>query len=116
MSVVHHILCPVYWLKRLFVRFPMNSKAYLFSSSKMKGLSYALFHKRFRSLCKAAGLSGRFASHSLRRGGATCMANLGISVSDIKDCGIWSSDCVFDYIFPSDEHRRSVDSKVASVF
>lgn len=107
-------LCPVCWLKLLFAQYPRNSDAYLFSTNSSQELSYNSFRRIFKVFCKRANIFGNFASHSLRRGGATFMSKIGLPVSEIKDRGLWSSNIVFDYIQPSVEHRRDVDTIFSS--
>ena len=48
----------------------------LFSSPMVPKLTYSLFAKKFKELTIRAELKGDFASHSLRRGGATFMSML----------------------------------------
>lgn len=109
-------ICPVYWLKKLVTKFPRRQLAPLFSSSRWKFLSYYKFSSIFNSLCKRAELSGNFASHSLRRGGASAMIELGIPISDVKDRGLWLSNCVEKYLHPSDFHMRNTDQTFTSLF
>lgn len=44
------------------------------------------------------------------------LASLGVPVSDIKIRGLWSSDCVFRYLSPSENRKKLVDSKLAALF
>lgn len=111
-----HQWCPVYWLERLCKKFPRKSSDFLFSTESFDGISYAHFYKEFRKLCLSAGLSGKFGTHSLRRGGASFMSEIGIPLSDIKDRGMWSSACIFDYLLPSAIHKCNVDRLVAEKF
>lgn len=112
----NHRWCPVFWIERLFRKFPRPSSAYLFSCEKIPVISYALFHRVFKKLCLSAGVKGRFGSHSLRRGGASFMSEVGIPLAEIKDRGMWSSSCIFDYISPSEVQSRRSDSCVAKKF
>lgn len=110
----NHVLCPVWWLKLLFEEFPRKPDDYLFSTNNVHSLSYNSFRRIFKIFCNRAGIVGNFASHSLRRGGATFMSKIGLPVTEIKDRGLWSSNVVFEYIKPSVEHRRDVDEVFSS--
>lgn len=103
--------CIVYWLKKMFDMFPMSDACFLFSSKKVECLTYNNFSKEFEKLLKLSGIVGNYASHSLRRGGATSMSQVGIGVSEIKRRGRWRSACVNHYIKPSMLHCISTDQK-----
>ena len=90
-------ICAVRWLKQLLIKFPGSSGDLLFSTKEKSGLSYGMFSSRFRKLVERAGLSGDFASHSLRKGGATFMSMSGCGLTEVKDRGGWKSDCVYRY-------------------
>ena len=93
-------ICACRWSKFLLHKFKMGKNCYLFSSPKHPKLTYSVFSKKFKVLIRRAELSGDFASHSLRRGGATFMSMLNCPVSQIKERGRWKSDCVYRYIKP----------------
>ena len=93
-------ICAATWLKMLFLRFKPAPDAQLFSSPNVPVLGYTKFSKKFKELTVRAGLVGDFASHSLRRGGATFMSMLERPLDQIKSRGQWKSDCVFRYIVP----------------
>lgn len=78
-------LCPARWLCYLVTRFPKSALDPLFSSAKWSYLSYSMFQKVFKQFCARAGIVGNFASHSLRRGGASTLAELGVPLIDIKN-------------------------------
>lgn len=107
-------MCIVTLLGRFLEKYPMPSSAPLFSTSRVPGLSYSAFSKKFRELIKLAGLVGNFASHSLRRGGATSMSEMGLSVPAIKKRGRWRSNCVNKYIVHSLTHDVKQDTRWAS--
>ena len=107
-------ICPVRWLKKLLVKFPNKSDALLFSTPKCEGLSYGMFSNRFRKLVERAKLVGDFASHSLRKGGATFMSMSGCGVSEVKARGGWKSDCVYRYIKPPLSHEVKLDKLCSS--
>lgn len=104
-------VCAVYWLHQLFKNFPMPLSAPLFSTPKVPSLSYSVFSKHLNSLISKIGLVGNYASHSLRRGGATSMAELGFGVADIKKRGRWKSSCVNRYICQSISHDIKCDQR-----
>lgn len=107
--------CAVHHLMRLMRLYPMPVTSPLFSTPKVGTLTYSVFSKNFSYLLGKAGLVGNFASHSLRRGGATCMAELGFSISDIKRRGRWKSSCVNKYICESLDHLVRKDGRWASL-
>lgn len=109
-------LFPVHWLKELFTKFPAPPSAPLFSTKKWLYVSYSKFTSVFKDLCKSAGLSGNYGTHSLRRGGVSALAELGVPISDIKSRGLWSSDCVNRYIQPTVNHLVATDVKFSSLF
>ena len=104
-------ICPVVWLSDLMSKNPKSAEDNLFESKECKSLTYSVFARQFKMLVIRAGLKGDFASHSLRRGGATYMSNKGCSVAEVKDRGGWKSDCVYKYICPPLSHRIDVDVK-----
>ena len=93
-------ICAATWLYSLVKRFKRPGNYCLFSSPAIPVLTYNMFAKKFKDLTLRAGLCGDFASHSLRRGGATFMAMLDRPLDQIKSRGMWKSDCVFRYIVP----------------
>ena len=106
-------ICAVRNLRLLMDIFPRGPSDQLFSAPQLPRLTYSMFSKRFSKLVKKAGLVGDFASHSMRRGGATYMSMLECQVSEIKARGHWASDCVYRYIKPPLSHLAKVDKKVA---
>ena len=73
-----------------------------------------MFAKRFKEIVVRAGVVGDFASHSLRKGGATFMSMSGCSVPEIRARGGWKSDCVDRYIKHPLSHKFEVDKLVAN--
>lgn len=108
--------CPVFWIRYLLSHHPLRSQDPLFATKKLPKLSYSMFNKYFKVLCSMAGLKQDFASHSLRRGGATFMSETGFSVAEVKDRGGWASDTVYKYINPSSKARRASDNKFSLSF
>ena len=106
-------ICAVMWLKRFVRLHPDKSSDQLFSTGGRK-LMYNVFSDRFKSLLIKAGVVGNFASHSLRRGGATHMSMNNCTVAEIKVRGGWKSDCVYRYIGQPMSHKLKVEKKVAN--
>lgn len=107
--------CIVFQLKRLYSRHPMPLDSPLFSTPRLTSLSYTSYSRNLRNLLSKAGIVGNFSSHSFRRGGATCMSELGFSLSDIKKRGRWKSACVNRYITHSLSHVIRKDSRWAEL-
>jgi integrase len=57
----------------------------------LAGMSVTRFRNLFKSACKLLHLSERYVPHSLRHGGATRMAIMGVDVPTIKARGRWKS-------------------------
>ena len=106
-------ICAVKLLKKFLVRFPKKPDEQLFSIAGRK-YTYNRFSENFSRLLGKAGIHGDFASHSLRRGGATHMSMAGCSVAEIKQRGLWKSSCVFKYIQQPISHKIKVDKKVVA--
>ena len=81
-------------------------------SSLVRG-TYSWFCARLHKLSYALGLES-FTSHSLRRGGASAMADAGFSLLDIKNLGDWSSLSVLCYLAKSPRSRFDLDCRVAT--
>ena len=45
-----HILCPVYWLERLFARFPRKESTMFFSTMNYQQVTYTAFDKSLKKL------------------------------------------------------------------
>lgn len=108
-------VCVVHYLRKLFRKFPAGPLAPLFSSKNCSSLSYSVFSSKLAYLLRASGCVGNFSSHSLRRGAATSMSELGFSITDIKNRGRWKSSCVNRYVKPSLSHAVTKDKKWASL-
>ena len=89
-------LCAVTWLKCFLKKFPREGKEVLFSLNGKK-FTYNMFSEKLRILLDRAKVVGDFASHSLRRGGATHMSMSGCTVPEVKGRGLWKSDCMYRY-------------------
>ena len=108
-------ICAVRGLRAMFNRYPAAPSAPLFVVPGKGPLTYSTFSKIFKVLLERSKIVGDFASHSLRRGGATYMSMVGCTVPQVKERGGWKSDCVYRYIKPSIAHRVSVDKKFSSM-
>ena len=106
-------ICAPTLLRELFLRFPGGQDACLFSSPRVKNLSYSTFSRVLKTLITRAGLEGDFASYSLRGGGATFMSLMSCSVTEIKERGQWVSVCVYRYVKHPLSHSLEVDKRVA---
>ena len=104
-------VCAVKWLKKFIKRYPKSQGEALFSLSG-EAPSYSKFLLEFKKLLRKAKIEGNFATHSLRRGGATHMSMSGCTIAEVKDRGRWKSDCVFKYIRQPLVHKVKVDEKV----
>ena len=108
--------CPVYWLNKLFTRYPRNKNDYLFSTSKVRSISYSIFNTALKSLILKAGLKGNFATHSLRRGGTTRLHQKEAPLAYICERGQWASDCIYKYIKPSVVNKIKNDKKFSTTY
>lgn len=71
-----------------------------------------MFTRMLRDCLSKAGLStAAFATHSLRRGGATFASDCGLALDDVKRLGGWSSDAVRRYV---GDHSAMVNRKTAA--
>ena len=106
--------CPVYWLEFFFTRYPISKNDYLFSTSKVRSISYSIFNAALKSLTLKAMLKGNFATHSLRRGGTTTLHQKGAPLPYIRERGQWASDCIYKYIKPSVISKIKNDKKFST--
>ena len=107
-------ICPVYWLGKMFTRYPRSRNAYLFSTSKVRCISYQIFNAALKSLTLKARLKGNFATHSLRRSGTTTLHQKGAPLPYIRERGQWASDCIYKYIKPSVLSKIKNDKKFST--
>ena len=95
-------LCPMKSVLDLLSVTRMNPDTPLFSYKAAHVLSWwthASFVARLRQLLTSAGLdSSSYSGHSFRRGGATMVFKLGLSILQIKQRGDWRSSAVESYI------------------
>ena len=107
-------ICAVTWLRKMLVKSDEEGNTPLFTDKSGCCLSYSTFSNVFKVLVRKAKLIGDFASHSLRRGGATHMSMQGCSIAEVRDRGGWKSDCVYRYIHQPIRHKVAVDRKFIS--
>lgn len=85
---------------------------FLFGTLDAQGLWVPLLADRFvavlRAMLTAAGVPevDRYATHSLRRGGATFAMRIGVAPAVIKLLGDWKSDCFYEYCSVDEELRE----------
>ena len=106
-------ICAYHWLHYMLHKLRRKKNCYLFSTDAISSLTYSAFSKMFKTLLVRAGIHGDFASHSLRRGGATFMSMLDCPVTQIKARGRWKSECVYRYIKPPLKSKVEADKKVS---
>jgi integrase len=73
---------------------------------KSKHATYRWFSAKLKKLCIKLNLPA-LTSHSMRRGGASALAEAGISLQDLQELGDWRSMQVLEYL------ERSTSSRVA---
>ena len=79
---------------------PIHGPAFLLTGpTNLKPLLYGPFVARLKKCIKAIGLDPKhFSSHSLRRGGATWAAQIGLPGEVIQMLGDWHSDAYLLYM------------------
>ena len=105
-------LCPVKWIRR-YTRIHRPTAALLCKPGTQKPPTYLWYLNRLRSACKSAGLSGKYGTHSLRRGCATFLSRIGLPLHDIRIYGDWKSLSVLLYLSADKATRYSKDKFVA---
>ena len=100
-EVKGHKLCLVSILK-LLVRYSGTSVGRpllgWYEKHRFKPASYSWFMSKLKGTCARVGLVGKFGTHSFRHGGATTLAMIGVSLSQISKRGDWRSMCVLRYL------------------
>lgn len=117
---VSGLLCAVSWLEKMYssVRVTPDKLVFgIFKCNAYKPLTYDWFTKKLKTCIRRAGLSrsGKFTSHSLRRGGATALAMAGVPLHDIQKYGDWKSLSVLLYLASPLEHRIAQEKVIAPV-
>lgn len=85
-----------------------------FLAGKGEALNAAM-KKHIKRVNQQYGLKldpGLYASHSMRRGGATAMHAAGVPAQDIQAHGRWSSDCYRRYLEPSMKRRALATARM----
>ena len=111
------IFCVASHMEGLFKRSAIAVSEMAFSYSKggrLCRLTYSAFSAKLRNICDALGFP-HFTSHSLRRGGATFLYSLGLSLVDIKGRGDWKSLAVLLYLTESLQDSVDKDFYVTKV-
>ena len=75
--------------------------------------TYSWYLRKLSVLCKRANLE-HLTTHSLRRGGASVLADNGFSLLDIRNIGDWKSLSVLHYLTKSKDSRLDLDRRVVS--
>ena len=117
--ISHHktALDPVFHLKKLFeVDIPAEKPAFSFiENGLLKCITYDYFTKKLKSLLTLAGYSPKlYSGHSMRRGGATLLFQLGCSPLLIQALGDWTSDQFLKYCGLSLDQRYSAQLLLSS--
>ena len=73
--------------------------------------TYSWLRDKLAGISRTLGLS-HVTSHSLRRGGATALADADFTLLQIKDMGDWSSLAVLQYITKTMESRKVLDERM----
>lgn len=76
-------------------------------------VSYSTALRLLKKWCVRAGITKDVGFHSLRRGAATHMYNIGVPIHDIKVEGEWQSLAVLLYLSTSLSHRLAIDKKIS---
>ena len=111
------ILCAVSLLEHHFMTAPGTSSDYLFLVPTRKGyqpLNYSTALGRLKKWSHIACPDKDIAFHSLRRGSATYMSSIGISLENIKSAGDWASLAVLVYLAAPLTHSINIDKLVAN--
>lgn len=89
-SIIKDRYCPVYWLKHLY----LSRRGDVFFPS----LSYSNFQSFFKFAVLRARINVRLTLHSFRRGRASFLSSVDVPLNQIKERGVWKSNCVLKYI------------------
>ena len=102
--------CPYTWLKTVVDEAPFKiDTAPVFQNNNGSALSYNQLQTVIKGLAINLGLDAtRFKLHSLRIGGATSLAILGVPPHIIKAIGRWKSICYQIYTLTCDSDLQSV--------
>ena len=101
------VLCPVSVLRRYLQVAQKPPGAVMF------GYTYNEYSIKFKELCRAIGLVGKYTTHSVRRGSASFLASF-LPLHDVKTYGDWRSWSVLLYLSDTYSSRVVKDKMVAS--
>ena len=114
------IFCVLYYVSLLLSMLLLPSRTcqlvgFMRNGRWVRG-SYSWYLSKLKSLCVRSGLDP-MTTHSLRRGGASLLADSGFSLLDIKNVGDWKSLSVLNYLTKTKQSRMDLDRRVvATVF
>ena len=112
-----HPLCAASLLKEHLSSSNKASTDFLFTT-KSRGVhtpvSYSSALNWLKTWTRLAGLNKDIGFHSLRRGAASFMHSLDISLISIQKAGDWQSLCVLDYLSVDFSHKQKVENLVSS--
>ena len=107
--IVGSVFCLYFYLSMLWamIDYPEGDSQLV---GYMKGgryvrATYSWYSRKLSNLCNVLNLE-KLSSHSMRRGGASLLAENGVSLIDIKNLGDWRSMSVLFYL------TRTLDSKI----
>lgn len=83
------------------------------SNGTQRGSSYSWFSAKLHAMSVRLALPS-LTSHSLRRGGATALAETGTPLHEIRRRGDWRSFQVLLYLDPSEEAKRDSDLRACA--
>lgn len=106
-------LCLVRQLKLYWARFGGTENWPIVSHRDGRPVAYSTALNKLKKWCKSAGITKDVGFHSLRRGAASHMYSLGVSIHDIKVEGDWESMAVLLYLSTSMCHRVEIDRKIS---
>jgi hypothetical protein len=112
------IFCVTRYVRLLMLRLQITGSDNVFQYYRggvRRPMSYDWYSTRLKELSKRIGIQDKVSSHSLRRGGATYLNSLGVTLVDIKQRGDWRSLAVLLYLSDSLDTKVSKD-KVVSAF
>ena len=111
------IFCLGYYLTLLFgmVIYPTSGAQVVgfMKDNIFRRGTYSWYLKKLKRLCVGAGIE-MLSTHSLRRGGASLLADSGFSLLDIRNVGDWKSLSVLHYLTKSKEARLKLDYKIVA--
>ena len=110
---------PIFHLRKHFCQdFSLDKPAFSFyDGQNLKCITYDIFTRRLKNLLYLAGYSpDLYSGHSMRRGGATLLFQLGCNPLLIQALGDWTTDQFLRYCGLSLEQRFHAQSLMCSGF